>query len=234
MPRSVQHPPLLLKFLGLAAFLAAGQALALALSTRESADCGPPAGAILDLHGTAVPNSYTQYSVQFTATNAVTNISFAFREDPAFLILDDISVIDLTTPSGNLLVNGGFETGTASSWVVLNTFGATFAGVVLAGVARTGTFAWYDGSVQGYDGITQSIATNVGELYEISFWLNDNGPLTTFSRLSTNGNVTNTGGNGIDLLVYAGAVPTIPEPASLALLGIGLAGLGFSRRRKQN
>src|SRR5215510_8177675 len=55
-------------------------------------NCAPPSGAILDLAGTPIPHTYQQYSVNFIATNTTTNISFAFREDPAFLGLDDVSV----------------------------------------------------------------------------------------------------------------------------------------------
>jgi hypothetical protein len=46
-------------------------------------NCAPPPGAILDLNGTPVPHAYQQYTTSFTATNASTNISFSFREDPA-------------------------------------------------------------------------------------------------------------------------------------------------------
>jgi hypothetical protein len=174
----------------------------------------PPSGAIYDLAGTAIPHVYTSYTTPvFTATSSSTNLSFAFREDPAFLFLDDVTMFDVTTSTPVSLVNAGFESGPVGAsaptgWTYLNTFGATFGGYVADFGAHSGSNSYYDGAVQAYDGITQAVSTTTGDSYTVSFWLNDNGPLTTFQQLSTNGDTTDPGGNGCDLLVYGGAIPT--------------------------
>jgi PEP-CTERM motif len=213
---------------------------------------GPPSGAILDLNGTPIPHTTTPYTIDFTASLSSTSVSFAFREDPAFLLLSTVSVVDLTTSSGNLLTNGNFSggvhtdpvtgnMGVPNGWTYQNTFAATFSGFVSSSSASGGNCGglancWYDGSVQAYDAISQSINTHIGDVYQISFDLSDNGTLTTFSRLSTNGDTTDTGGNGADVLVYAQASavqPGVPEPGTWAMMLLGFAGLGFAFRQSR-
>lgn len=216
-----------------AATLWAGSAMAAAMNDP------PPTGpVILDLSGTTIPSGYQTYIVDFTAAGAATNLSFALREDPAFLFLTNVSVTQGGGP--NLVSNGDFSLGPVGAnqptdWTYLNTFGASFAGVVSTSCGGP-AFCYFDGAVQAYDGITQSIATTVGDVYTVSFDLMDDSGAADFSSLSTNGDVTDTGGNGIDLVVYAGNIPVranVPEPITLSIFGAGIAGAVAMRRRKK-
>jgi PEP-CTERM motif len=199
----------------------------------------PPAGNVIyQLTGQPILGTYTPGTASFVATNTSTNLTFAFREDPAYLQLSNVTLTDTTTSGPNLLLNGDFSLGPTGSqaptdWSYLNVFGAGAGGVVESGCGLTGNNCYVDGAVQAYDAISQVIATTVGDTYQVSFDYSDTDPGGIYQPLSTNGDVTDPGGNGRDMFIYAGTVPVkAPEPASMALLGAGLAGLGAIRRKR--
>jgi len=107
--------------LALCAIVCLGSAIA------DPSNLGPPVGAILDLAGQPISGTFTQYTVDFTAGVAFTDITFALRNDPAWTAIDDVSVVDVTTPAGNLIVNGGFETGAYAPWDYDNVYGLSTA-----------------------------------------------------------------------------------------------------------
>lgn len=154
---------------------------------------------------------YQHYTVNFIATVAntactegcTTAITFAFRDDPAQISFANASVVDLTTGSVNLLHNGDFSGGvytdngnpsTPISWTYANVFGAQAGGGVIGpgaypsvsaycytigGVAVN--YCWFDGAVQAYDAISQTINTNVGDTYQISFDVAEDSAIVAFA-----------------------------------------------------
>lgn len=205
----------------------------------------PPAGALLDLAGQTIDHgAAATESVHFTAALANTDILFAFRDDPAYISFSDVSLTNLTTGSStNLIVNGDFASGTgddATGWTFANGDGASVSGGVSDSCGGGLATCWSDGSIQAYDTIDQFVSTTVGDTYLLSYAYSDNSGLTTFSDLSTNGDATDSGGNGLDILAYAQAGPppaatVTPEPASICLLSTGTLLLaGFFCYKRHN
>ena len=225
-------------------FVTKSQSLLLALSAvlmagRLQAQNAPP-GAIFDLANTSQFKSgtpltaYTQFTTSFVGDGKMEDISFAFRDTPAFFSFDDAS-ITAGLSATNLLKNPGFEQGVTTgppdvgknvpdSWshwiqpVVKNNIGTVAAGTSFFGAPHSGSQYWLDGSVEGFDGIYQAVQTAAGVTYHVSFWLTD----TSFSPIQNPAD---------DMLVYAGdSIPLLgntiaPEPSAVFLMSFGIAGL---------
>jgi hypothetical protein len=190
-------------------------------------------------------DTYTQYTTQFVANGARSTLTFAFRTDPGYFTIDNISVVKHLV-AGNLIQNGGFETAATTGNPVPNWSYGIQPGIAsedtgsglysaISGAAAAplaGSDAYVSGAFGGYDYISQSFNTTKNATYDVSFFLNwtDAVPTTgiaNYSQTSTNG-LSGLNGNGIDLVVY----DQLPEPASLALFGIGAAAIGWVRRRR--
>ena len=117
--------------------------------------------------------AYTPYSYTWIATGSSATLSFFFRHDPSFWLLDDITVYHGMT---QLVSNGGFETGDLTGWTYSSGCGSA-GGLAHSNSqnAHTGSWYYFDGCTSYADELSQTFLTIPGDAYIISFWLTNDG-----------------------------------------------------------
>ncbi|CAF3710172.1 unnamed protein product [Rotaria socialis] len=137
------------------------------------------AGAIFSFASGSAPTTYTLYTHGFTAAGSSATLSFIMTGDsgPAFhyWLLDTVSVND-TVNNANILVNGGFSTGTLTGWTQYCATNANCGGTstdygqLTTSTCQTGSYCYVD-KCNNYDYLIQLFNTTIGNYYIISFYL---------------------------------------------------------------
>ncbi|CAF3630483.1 unnamed protein product [Rotaria sp. Silwood1] len=148
------------------------------LATTSTPLCTPvDVGYSSSLLTTSSPISlYTCEAYSWTSNKTgIATLAFQFRNDPDYWYVDDVSV---SNGSANILINGGFESGSFSSgWTVsLPNGNCTSSGATVSILLpNTGSYSLRDGCVGTANQIAQSFAVTKGQVYVVRFWIQAGG-----------------------------------------------------------
>ncbi|MGK5068479.1 EDSAP-1 family PEP-CTERM protein [Janthinobacterium sp. AD80] len=177
--------------------------------------------------------STTGFSVDFIVGSPTATLSFDFLASPFMQVFLQSTVGQLSTATANLVVTFTITDAaglTVFNWAPDGVLGSIFGGTENADGANLNTSLATNfltrGNLFTYDpsGCGTPTGTGVGTACGSNF--------SSVSNALTAGNYTLTlnAVESVDLVKQAAT----PEPGTLALLGLGLAGLGYARRRKVN
>jgi hypothetical protein len=137
---------------------------------------------------------YWYYSLNYTAIGTSTVIAFSLLRQNGYFAIDDVSVESFAAPGVNLIVNGGFETGSLSSWVYCNQNNGSNTGAVEANSTHfnylgmtyyphSGSYYYIGGGITVADYISQTFPTVIGQIYNVGMWVLNAGSGQTSAAL---------------------------------------------------